>query len=154
MGKFLSITITGIVLIFIVRCGERVDNHLRDDEIAIYMELARSSPSREIVISSDPIIAIGMTRSEDVRSFLPSAPEAVSVDFLAKNRENLIIENDVQIGGGFVLIGSNDREKRLSGTHRINSFSRVGFDSARKTAIACAAIRFLKFVMEACLSIR
>lgn len=145
MVKLLSITIIGVVLTCVVSCGKRVDSQVSDDEVAVYVELARSSPSREIVISSDPIIAIGITRSEDVRSLLPSAPEAATVDFLAKNCENLIIEKDVQIGGGFVLIGSHDREKRLSGLHRLNSFSRVGFDPTRKTAIvwysdACAPL--------------
>lgn len=138
MVKLLSITIAitlTIALTFIVCCGERADDQLDADEMAIYLELARSSPSREIVVSSDPIIAIGITRSEHVRSHVPSAPEEAIIDFLAKNRENRIIERDVQIDGGFVLIGSQDREKSLSGLHRFNSFSRVGFDSIRKTAI-------------------
>lgn len=145
MDKFLSITIIGVALTFIVCCGERADNQLHADEIAVYLELARSSPSREIVTSSDAINAIGMTRSEDVRSVLPTAPEEAAVDFLSKNRENLIIEEDVQLGDGFVLLRSHDREERLSGLHRFNSFSRVGFDSTRKTAIvwyadACAPL--------------
>ena len=141
MAKLLSITIIGIALIFIVCCGERANNQLHadqlhPDEIAIYLELARSGPSREIRISSDAIHAIGMTRPEDVRTVLPSAPEAISVAFLLKNQENLISKKeDVPLGDGFVLMGSNDLKERLSGLYRHSSFSRVGFDPTGKTAI-------------------
>ncbi len=130
----------------IVCCGERANNQLHADEIAIYLELARSSPSREIVISSDAIHAIGITSPQHVRSLLPSAPEAVSVDFLSRNHENLISKKeDFPLGDGFVLMGSKDLKERLSGLHRFNSFSRVGFDPMRKTAIvwysdACAPL--------------
>ena len=145
MVKLRFITIIGVVLTCLVSCGKGVDSQVTDDEIAIYLELARSSPSSEIVISGAPITALGITHHDNVRSVLPSAPEATIADFLAKNSENLIIEKDVQIGCGFVLIGSHDREKRLSGLYRFNSFSRVGFDSIRKTAIvwysdACAPL--------------
>lgn len=137
MIKLLSIALIGIALTFIVCCGENADNQLHADEIAVYLEIARSSsPSREILISSGAIHAIGMTSPEHVQTLIPSAPEDVSDDFLAKNLKEVIPESkDIPLGDGFVLLGSKDLKERRSRLDRWNSFSRVGFDASRKTAI-------------------
>ncbi len=137
MLKLLSVVLIGIALAFIVCCGENTDNRLHADEIAVYLEIARSSsPSREILISSDAIHAIGMTRPEHVQAGIPSAPEDVSADFLTKNLNEVIPESeDVPLGDGFVLLGSKDLQAGMPMLKRWNSYSRVGFDAARKTAI-------------------
>lgn len=136
MVKLPSAAVMAIALFLLVCCVDLRDDQLHADEIAFYMELARSRPSREIVISCDAINAIGMTSPEHVRSLIPAASEAVSIDFLAKNQKDLILrKEDVPLEDGFILMGSNNLTERLSRLGRWNSFSRVGFDRTRKTAI-------------------
>ncbi len=124
-----------LVLLCNVGCSKSGETQLTEEEIAIFVQLARSVMSKHIVLSNDSLTAYGVTRVEDVRSVLPTAPEAAIADFLTKNIENLVIENDVEISDGFVLLASNDREPRLSGLHRYNAFSRVGFDETRESAV-------------------
>ncbi len=135
MLRFLAITIIGLALTCFICCEKYVNDRLSTDEFAIYLELAKSSPSRDIFIFSDPIIAIGLTKPEQIQSMFPTATETVSADFLAKNRETVIVEKDILLDGGFVVIASKDTEKRLKEAPRWNSFSRVGFDSTKKTAL-------------------
>lgn len=140
LGDMIKIFAVIPLLLTITCCNnsrsDRADNQsLYKEEIAIYMELARSKPSREIVISGTAIESIGITSPEHVQALLPFATESVSVDFLSKNVENLILQEDVSIGDDFVLLSSKDLDERLSRLNSFNTFSRVGFDSNRRTAI-------------------
>ncbi len=118
-------------------CTVSDDKRLLEEETAIYLELAQSGPAggHEIVISTAPLNAIGITGTEDVLTVFPAAPEAAIADFLSKNRSGITLEGDLIIDDRFVLLGSGNIDDRLADKYRYHFVSRIGFDAKRLNAL-------------------
>jgi hypothetical protein len=137
--RYVTIFISSLSIAWVIFClaGCVIDRGepLGADEVAIYLAVVRDGGSNEFVISNEMVDAFGISNPEHMRSILPSAPQSATADFLSKAKDQLSWENDLTINDRFTLIGSEDRDKRLSQMYRYNVVSTIGFDPERKYAV-------------------